>query len=164
MSKFLTGLMCLFVFIPFFGCSQFNTVSIDQVSVQVERYTELAATVAFARADVQPYKTNICDAAASASTALANYSDPTATFASLKVVVRGAILKTNMTDAQKRVAMLVIDPVMDVTLSYVENNYKDLIAKDPVKNTLLISKAVANGLNKACNPVVSAAVPAGKLQ
>lgn len=165
MSRILTGLMCLFAFVPFFGCSQINP-SVDQIAVQVERYTELAATVAFARADVQPYKESICKAAATVSAALVNYEDPAATLDSLKVVVRAAISSSNLTEDQKRIANLVIDPIMDVTLAYVENNYMDMISKDPVKNTLLVAKAVANGLNNACYPAATAsyAVPSGRLQ
>lgn len=161
---------------PLFGCSQINgggtSPTIDQVAVQVERFTELAAVVAFSRADVQPYKDTICKAASSVSAALEKYQDPTATLSALKTVVHNAINSTNLTETQKRLAVLVLDQVMDTTLVYVESNYKDLISKDPVKNTLTIAKAIANGLTKACNPVATASsvgtmrgsVPSGRLQ
>jgi len=149
MKKNYASLICLF-FVPFFGCSQINP-TVEQIATEVERYTEIAATVAFSRADLVQYKTPICSAANHVSLVLSNYNDSNATFEQVKILALEAVNSMgSLTADQKRIVVLVISQVMDVTLSYAEKNYKDIIAKDPVKNTLLITKAVANGLNKSC--------------
>ena len=148
MRKVSVSLICLF-FVPFFGCSQLSP-TVESVAVEVERYTEIAATVAFARAEIQPHKAAICAAANHVSLVLSNYNDANATFEQVKCLALEAVNSTGLNDVQKKVVTLVISQVMDVTVSHVEKKYQDILSKDPVKNTLLITKALANGLNKGC--------------
>lgn len=139
-----------------FGCSLLNPPgepSWGEINRSVERFTELAARVAFVRDDVKPHKANICIAVKKILPLLETYEDSGATFDHLRSYVFEVIkdLPDEILNPEaKSICVLVIDQVLDIVFRYAKDSYVDLINQDEARMAITISRAVANGLNNAC--------------
>ena len=152
------AMLCLLV--PFLsltvGCSQLNPpggTDWDRLTLVVEDVTELSARVLFASSSVQPYKDNICKGVGYVAPVLSNFEDPDATFEKLQETVAQAIMEIPsdiLNDELKMLLVTVMDNVLDYVFLYVRDSYADLVNQDEARVVLLMSRAIANGLTKAC--------------
>lgn len=139
------------------GCSMGNggiqPMTPEKLAPSIEKWTELAATIAFARDDVKEYKPVVCEAVTHVSMILDDYDDPAATFDKVRGVALNAIKDIEHpmfgTDA-KRITVLVVDQVMDIVFMRVETKYRDLIEKDQARTVLTVTKALSAGISNAC--------------
>lgn len=142
------------------GCSQLNPgpgdgqVNWDRINQRVENTTELTAMIAFSRDDVKPHQEAICNAVNEISRIVENYDDPAATFESVRSAALNAVKdlppEILPPGQAKQIAILVVDQVLDVVFTYVEDSYADLVGKNETRIVLSVTRSVASGLTSAC--------------
>ena len=149
--KLLVTLLVGLMFLGSIGCSQLNTPEDwERVTPTVARISEIALLTAFSRDDVQENKEEICVAVNRVADVLENIDDPTAAFDEIRRMAIAAVEEQDLAPELKKIVILVVDQVLDVTFMYVETYYNDLIQEDRVRIVVMVTRAVADGFRSAC--------------
>ena len=130
--------------------------TITDYAGDIERFTELAASVALLRDDVKELKEPVCAAVAEAVAVLENIDDPDATFDAMRFAALNAIKDfehEKFTPGIRNVTVLVVDQILNAAYDRVEGRFADLLERADA--VLVIGKSVANGLNNACASAMS---------
>ncbi len=140
------------------GCASFGGTQkpLKEYAGDIERFTELAASVAFLRDDVKEFKVPVCGAVAEAVAVLKNIDDTEATFALVRHAALNAVKNfehPSFTPQIKQITVLVVDQILNAVYDRVEGRYGDLI--DKAGTAIILGNAIATGLNNACMNAMS---------
>jgi hypothetical protein len=122
----------------------------------IQRFTELAASVAFLRDDIKEYKEPVCSAVSEVVKVLENIHEPEATFALIREAALNAIQNFEHPDfipPIKHVTTLVVDQILNAVYNRVEGRFGNLLERADA--VIVLSNAVATGLNNACISAMS---------
>lgn len=140
------------------GCSMNNGgwggKTIDDFAPVIANVTATGARLAFLQDSVKPYRDQICDAVEQIAPLLENYNDPQATFESVRQETHRYIQELPpdiLPEDAKEITLAIMDSILDTAFMYAEGHYRDLIDKNEAHVALEIARAVARGLNRACN-------------
>lgn len=162
MKKFSIYGLSLMLFLSTTSCSLLNGGGNDgtppnlaDYSDQITRFSEFATRIAFTNSDIAANKDQVCAIVSEVAFALENYEDPNATFASLKQTATNALNRAlanypQIDENLRAVIVLGFAQVLDSVFSHVQDRYSDLVNQEPARSVLIVSKAVAIGMNNAC--------------
>ncbi len=151
---------CLMV--PFLtGCSLFNNgpggqppMNWEELAPKIQSRVKLISAFAFTMTQIKPHQAKICQTAAQISTMLNNYDDQDASFDTVRTAVMKIV--NNISDPNIRNAVAAFtDVVLTEAFNYAWEHYENMINQDKVKATIMIARAIGDGLQEACDMSVS---------
>lgn len=149
---------CLSVFLVVgSGCSQFtggggtwSPNDWDRISPSITAATEWAARTALQNSKVGPYVPEICSTMTDVSNVLSEFDDPNATFDKIREVALDAVRDKLGPGPVRDTAVLVVDQILNMAFLYARDKYSDFIDQDQNRTMLIVSRAVAKGVQNAC--------------
>jgi len=126
----------------------------DRLAPTIQSRVRYVAAFAFTMKQVQPHKDQICATAQQISDMLANYADKDASFETVRTAVMNMVNQIE-DPGLRQAATVFVDMVLTEAFNYAWQHYEDFINRDEVQASVLVARAVGDGLREACEMVVS---------
>lgn len=126
-------------------------LSPEELAQRVENTAHLGATLAFQMESVKQYKNQVCEIIEKTAIVLQSIDDPNASFDLIRQKVLEKVFSPIENDNLRDAVASILVLTFNESFHYVETHYKNLLEKEKTKTVLTVSKAIAQGLKRACN-------------